>query len=195
MSTARRLHLHDDAQWPITIQPDGTVPAANQFMTIGSSDSIDFTNDAPFPVKIVFTSVFNTINPLPPRGNSGPQGGGNPLGTTINFTIYNASTGVQTGGPYAVQFGIGPLEIRITSLTPSPDPIAVPKGGEIQFTTDAGYNINWSANAWTPQPATLSQGLNSPPQKALPSANGQNLSYTLSLIQGTQGRGTVKIGT
>jgi hypothetical protein len=199
MATARNLHT--DAQWPINILTDGTVPLANQFMQIAPLDTMAFQNGAPFPVKIVFTSVFTTINPLQPRGNSGPLGGSAPLNTTINFTIYNANTGLKTGGPYAIQFGIGPLSITITAESTNPDPIAIPKGGQIQFNcTDVSYPILWqfangqTANVWSPQPNPLVQGLNSP-QRALAGATSQQLSYTLNPTKETHGGGTVNVGS
>ena len=114
--------------WQILISPGGTVPLAYQYMQIGSYDSISFRNTAGFPVNVVFTNVFPALNNLPNNGISGAQGGGASLNVTLNFAIINHNNGQQTGGPYAVQFGIGPLPISITGDDTNPDPVAIPKG-------------------------------------------------------------------
>ena len=118
---------------------------------------------------------------------------------TVNYVVVNANTNLQTGGPYSVQFGIGPLPIEIENMTSDPDPTTVPEGGQIAFSADAKYGISWtingqSANVWSPQPSTIAAGQNSA-QTALPGANGNSLTYTLSDSMGIRGGGTVKIGT
>ena len=193
--------LPGNALWTVTIQPGGTVSSAYANMKVGPSDTVSFHNLAGFPVNIVFTNELTSIINLTQGANSGAQGGSTPLNLTLNYTIQNFNTSQPTGGPYSVQFGVGPLPVTITSDTPSPDPIAVPAGGQIQFTCDASYGVGWTfangqqANVWSPQPSQLNQGLNTPPQNALAGANGQTLSYTLLTGMAIRGKGTVKIGT
>jgi hypothetical protein len=130
------------------------------------------------------------------------MGGSTALNVTLNFTIVNAVTGKTTGGPYAIQFGIGPLPIMLSSLVTSPDPVAVPIGGQIQFTADVDYNIAWTIGGqpapgvWAPQPTVINGGLNIPPQTAQAGANAKSLAYAISykLIEG-RGGGTVKVGS
>jgi len=184
----------------ITIQPGGTVSSALANQKVGPLDSVEFYNTAGFPVNIVMTNTLSSINNLANRASSGAQGGNTPLNVTVNYAIENVNTDQETGGPYSIQFGIGPLPITISADTTSPDPIAIPPGGQIQFTTDDGYDIGWTfangqqANVWSPQPAQLVEGLNTPPQTALVGGNGQTLTYTIADTSGTQGKGTVKIG-
>ncbi len=188
----------DLALWTVQIAPGGVVNT-NQYMKIGSLDTVAFYNGAAFPVNIVFTSAFSSILNLQPGHTSAAIGGGTSLNTTVNYKIYNASTGLQTGGPYAIEFGIGPLIIAISALNTSPDPIAIPAGGQIAFNADKGYSIAWKiggnpVTVWSPQPTQVSAGLNAT-QTALAGANGQTLSYTIASLPLTQGGGTVKVGT
>jgi hypothetical protein len=193
--------LPDAALLTITIQPGGTLSSANANQKLGPLDSVQFHNTAGFPVDIVMTNTLSSIQNLVQGVTSGPQGGSTPLNVTLNFTILNHNTGQPTGGPYSIQFGIGPLPITITADTPSPDPIAIPQGGQIQFTADGAYGVGWTyangqpANVWSPQPSQIGQGLNSPPQTALAGGNGQSLNYTLLTGVAIRGKGTVKIGT
>lgn len=186
--------LPEVAQVDIVIQPGGTVSAAFANLKL-TNGSIYFTNTATFPVNIVFTNSLSNISGLQQGTNSASQGAAS---VTVNYVIVNATTRKQTGGPYSVQFDVGPLPISITSLTPTPDPIALPEGGEIQFTSDVEYNIGWATGGgpptvWSPQPPTVSAGQN-PTQTALPGASGLTLTYSLSDSRVIRGGGTVKIG-
>jgi hypothetical protein len=192
MSAARPL---PEAGLEILIQPGGTVSSGNANLKV-SSGSIYFNNSATFPVNIVFTNALTNISNLQPRANSASEGA---TTVTVNYVVVNANTKLQTGGPYSVQFGIGPLPIEIENVTSDPDPTTVPEGGQIAFSADAEYGISWtlngqSANVWSPQPSTIAEGQNSA-QTALPGANGNSLTYTLSDRMGIRGGGTVKIGT
>ena len=197
MSAAR--HLPDNALWTIGIQSSGAVPSSEANMKIGSLDTVAFTNGATFPVDIVMTNTLTSITDLRQGANSGAQGGSTSLNVTLNYTIWNHNTGLQVAGPYSIQFGIGPLPISIESLETAPDPIAVPSGGQIRFTADVKYDIEWKinsvqANVWSPQPLTVSAGQNQA-QTALPGANGKTLTYSISDATNTRGGGTVQVGT
>jgi hypothetical protein len=169
MSAARTLP--ENALWTVTIQPGGTVSSANGNMKIGPSDTVSFHNLAGFPVNIIFTNALTSIMDLTQGASSGGKGGSTPLNLTLNYKIQNSNTSQQTGGPYSIQFGIGPLPISIQSLDTEPDPIAIPAGGQIAFNADADYTIVWkmgnvAANVWSPQPGTVSAGQNNLPSPA-----------------------------
>ena len=98
-----------------------------------------------------------------------------------------------------------PYPISITNETPNPGAIAIDKDGCIQFTSDAEYTIEWKDENgnkkafWSPQPTTVSQGLNEV-QCALSSADHHTLTYTLNNSTGAdrqaaQGGGTIKVGS
>jgi hypothetical protein len=170
-------------------------------MNLGPLDSIKFHNLAGFAVNIVFTNVFPTINNLANNSYSGTMGGTTALNVTLNFKIVDAISGKTTGGPYAIQFGIGPLPITLSSLDTSPDPVAVPIRGQIQFTADVAYNIGWTIGGqpapgvWAPQPTVINAGLN-PPQTAQAGADAKSLAYAISYKNTeTRGGGTVKVGS
>jgi len=189
--------LPELALWTIDISPTGTVNS-NGYIKINALDSIAFHNGAPFPVNIVFTSNFNEISDLQPGADSAAEGGTSSLNVTIDYSIYNANTQKITGGPYAVQFGNGPLTVNISSLNTSPDPIAIPNGGQIAFNSDEAYKIAWevggqSATVWSPQPSKMSVGVNGT-QTALPGGNGETVTYSITAPSNTQGGGTVHIG-
>ena len=206
MATARNLpdrYKHegspDAALWDILISPGGTVPLADQFLKVGSFDTIEFHNTAGFPVNIIFTNEFVNIMHLQNGLTSGPQGNSNGLHLTLNYSIANANSGQITGGPYAIQFGIGALPISIVSLNTNPDPVAVPSLGKIAITADVKYNIAWTfangqpANVWTPAVNPLPAGTTT--LTAGPGATSQSLSYTITTTVETHGGGTVNVGS
>ncbi len=201
MAAARPLP--DNALVTIPIQLGGTVPSANANMKLGPLDSVSFRNGAGFPVNIVMSNTLSSITNLLQGASSGAQGGSTPLNVTVSYTIWNHNTGLQVSGPYSIQFGIGPLPIAITGDNTNPDPVAIPNGGQIQFTNNDSvtYTITWAmggqpANVWSPQPGTINQGLNTPPQTALAGANGQSVTYTITVKNTeTRGGGTVNVGS
>src|ERR1700746_2644233 len=113
---------------------------------------------------------------------------------------------------------VPPYPILITGVIPDPEAIEIDKGGSIQFTSDDECTIEWKdengnkKTFWSPQPTTVSQGLNEV-QCAQSSADHHTLTYTLNSNSGTatdrqatqggaaidgqaaQGGGTVKVGT
>jgi len=182
------------ANWLIQVVNPGVVNA-NKAIQIGSSDTISLHNGCTFPITIVFSvGGFGTIV-LQPGQNSQALGGNN-LNVTYDYWIENAGT--VTGGPYAVQFGIGPLQIVIQSAQGGT--LAIPNGGEIQFNSDAAYDISWTfangqpANVWSPQPTVIPQG-QSVVMRALAGANSQGLNFALDSSGGVRGGGTVKVNS
>ncbi len=195
MATARPLNV--GVQYDIAISSSGTVPLQDQTMQIGPYDSIEFTNNAPFPVNIIFTNQFPNVTNLAQRQTSGQSSGnGTPLNLTINYTIQNANTQQQTGGPYAVQFGIGPLPIAVTVDHITPSSVAIPPEGEIQITSDGTYPISWSpSNLFAPQPSSLVPGQN-PVMKAQAGAGGKNVTFTGPFgTKEVNGTGTIHVGS
>jgi hypothetical protein len=198
MAAARPLP--ENALWTVTIQPGGTVSSAYANMKVNPSDTISFHNLAGFPVNIIFTNALTSITDLAQGATSGGKGGSTPLNLTLNYTIQNYNNSQPTGGPYSVQFGIGPLPISITALDTDPGSVAIPAGGQIAFDADANYTIVWkmggvvNANLWSPQPGTVSAGQNNA-QTALAGGNGNTVTYTISASPETHGGGTVSIGT
>ena len=189
--------------WQINIAPGGTV-STNGSIKIANTDSITFHNNATFPVTITFTSSFNSIVALQPGKSQAPTPiSGAPLNITIDYTVSNSNTSKQTGGPYAVEFGMGPLTVTIQALNTSPDPIAVTSGGQLVFVCDAKYDIVWTqgqtkVTPWSPQPPKLYANANpnpNPVQTALPQFSGQTVTYTITDGSNTHGGGTVGIGS
>jgi hypothetical protein len=183
------------ANWLIQVVNPGVVNT-NRTLQIGPSDTVSFRNGCTFPINIVFSAGgFGTITLQPGQDSSAL--GGNNLNVTYNYWIEKGGT--VTGGPYAVQFGIGPLEIVIASATGGT--VAIPNGGEIQFSSDAAYNISWTfagngqpANVWSPQPTQIPQG-QSVVMRALAGANSQILNFALDSSIGVRGGGTVKVNS
>ena len=132
------LVIGANGQMPTTQTPDGE---------IGNTDSIEFTNNAPFPISIRFTIsggvVFNNIATLAPSATSQTQTP-QQSNITVNYTITNLNNTSQVSTPYGIEVGSGPLRINISSAQPTPKVISIPTGGEIQFNSDARYNIVWN---------------------------------------------------
>lgn len=182
------------ANWLIQVVNPGVVNA-NKAIQIGPSDTISFHNGCTFPINVVFSAGgFGTVT-LQPGEDSSALGGVN-LNVTYDYWIEKGAT--VTGGPYAVQFGIGPLQVVIVSATGGT--VAIPNGGEIQFNSDASYGISWTfgngqpANVWSPQPTQIPQG-QSAVMRALAGANGQSLNFALDSSVGVRGGGTVKVNS
>ena len=196
----RRKGPVPDTVWTIPIQAGGTVPQGYQNLQIAPGDSICFRNGATFPVNIHYTvPPLADISKLAMGATSGAAGGSssNQLNVTVNYYVVNSNNTSQQFGPYSVQFGNGPLLITITGGDTNPDPVTIAKLAQIQFFCDAGYTIQWTpSNVWSPEPATLAQGTNIPPQKALAGATGLTLTYKISPTPpDTRGGGTVGIGS
>jgi hypothetical protein len=194
MATARNyLNVTTD----VTISTTGTVaPAQQNLAQLADGSSVQFQNDAPYPVNLEFTAEFGEV-PIARGKSSGDLSASE---VTVNYTIYDALTNQPTGGPYSIQWGNGPLTIDIAGVTPSPASASVAEGGKIQFDSDSEDGIQWTytvgggtANVWNPQPTDVASGENGE-QTALPGVQG-NFTYTLSSTVGTNGKGTIKIGS
>jgi|SRR5579872_19378 hypothetical protein len=187
------------ALWTVQVVNPGVVNV-NPTMKIAATDTVAFRNGCTFAINISFSSMFPAILNLQPGQTSSPIGGGT-LNTTVDYWIYNGSMPQKaTGGPYAIEFGTGPLIVSISGLDTSPGAIAIPSGGQIQFNCDVQYSINWtfqngqSANVWSPQQNPLPAG-KSDVMTALPGANSQSLKYTITASLDTRGGGTVNVGS
>lgn len=185
-----------NATTQVTISPGGTVPSSEQNLAhLADNSDVQFTNDAGFPVKLMFTAEFGNVT-IPFPGSSGNLSASE---VTVNYTIYNANTNQPTGGPYSIQWGDGPLAISISGVNPTPPSTSVAIQGTIQFTSDSDDGIGWtntstgkSATVWNPQPPSVNAGVNGK-QTGLPGVSG-NFTYTLASTRGTVGKGTIKIG-
>ena len=194
MATARN---YLNATTEVTISTTGTVaPAQQNLAQLTDNSSVQFQNDAPYPVTLKFTAEFGNVA-IPRSGSSSDLSASE---ITVNYTIYNGQTNQPTGGPYSIQWGNGPLTIDIAGVTPSPGSASVAEGGKIQFDSDSDDGIQWTytvgggtANVWNPQPSNVDSGENGE-QTALPGVEG-NFTYTLSSTVGTNGKGTIKIGS
>lgn len=93
-----------------------------------------------------------------------------------------------------------PTPISISGVTPTPKDAEITYEGSIQFTASDDCTITWvdehgkGNTYWDPQPGSVNSGANNP-QSPQPPAKGHKLYYTLSNTMGTQGGGTVKVGS
>jgi hypothetical protein len=189
MATARVLPT---AQvWDIAINANGQAQPPDA--QLSNADSFYFHNGASFPVTIQFSAVFSAITIQPGANSNSLQlpGAGN---FTINYGVIDANTGQQTGGPYGLEFGSGPIGITIQGGSSSPGTVSIPFNGQIQFTADRNYTIQWSqANIFSI--SSLVQGVN-PVAVAQSVPASTTVTYTLQpSAQGTRGGGTVKINS
>jgi hypothetical protein len=186
MATARQFF---NSPIDIPISATGSIPLGDQNLQVANNVSIEFTNNATFPVNLVFTSQFGTINVL--AGQSSAAITGSTL--MVNYTIYNGLNNQPIGGPYSIQWGLGVLQISISSGVPTPQNITIAKQAKIQFTSDAAYPITWNpTNSFSPDPSPLTVGLNGA-QAAV--AAGQTVSYEFGTPGGVVRGGTVKVGS
>jgi hypothetical protein len=196
MATAYEL-LNQTWLLNITLQ-GGASQADNK---IANYDSIEFQNNAPFPVAITFTTtsgtVFNNIASIPASGGRSTPQQAQKSNVTVNYTITNLNNPIQVQGPYGIEVGTGPMQINIQGGQPNPKTISIPSGGQIQFDNldNVAYNVSWNpANSFNPNVYPVQPGMN--PVQTGPSGNqAQTLTYGYPTLDGTNGTGTVKIAS
>jgi hypothetical protein len=196
MATAYEL-LNQTWLLNITLQ-GGASQADNK---IANYDSIEFQNNAPFPVAITFTTtsgtVFNNIASIPASGGRSTPQQAQKSNVTVNYTITNLNNPNQVQGPYGIEVGTGPMQINIQGGQPNPKTISIPSGGQIQFDNldNVAYNVSWNpANSFNPNVYPVQPGMN--PVQTGPSGNqAQTLTYGYPTLDGTNGTGTVKIAS
>jgi len=196
MATARIHPLGNPVD--ITISPSGTITNAQGFLSVADGTQIEFSNTGTIGYNLVFTAVFGTIS-APRQSTTNPI---SDSAVAVNYVVKRADNGVQTGGPYAIQWGNGALEVSITSSAPNNDPVAVPLLGNIHFTaTDDSYGIVWKdknnnpVTIWNQQASQIYESPTpNPVQKALPQASGP-YTYPLTAGMNAAGKGTIHIGS
>ncbi len=194
MATAYEL-LNQTWLLNITIQGGATQPDEK----IANYDSIEFQNNAPFPVSITFTTtsgtVFNNISSIPASGGRSTPLQAQKPNVTVNYSITNLNNPSQIQGPYGIEVGTGPMQISIQGGQPNPKTISIPPGGQIQFDNldSASYSVSFNPlNSFSN--GTIRPGMNS-------SLNGptgnqvQVVTYSFPNADGTNGGGTVKVNS
>ncbi len=194
MATAYEL-LNQTWLLNITLQ-GGASQADNK---IANYDSIEFQNNAPFPVAITFTTtsgtVFNNITSIPASGGRSTPQQAQKSNVTVNYTITNLNNPIQVQGPYGIEVGTGPMQINIQGGQPNPTTISIPGGGEIQFDNldSVTYNVSWTPTNSFPNGSIL-PGMNA--VQTGPGGNlAQSVTYTFPSADGTNGTGTVKVNS
>ncbi|MFZ0733849.1 MAG: hypothetical protein WAM79_16110 [Candidatus Sulfotelmatobacter sp.] len=175
-------------------------------ISVLSSDQVEFTNNAPFPVLIKFICangpVFTDIQSINAGGTSSAQ---TPQKTeiTTDYYIQNLNTKAWQG-PYSIQVGINPTVVAAPLYIPIVDgappktgnpnmsTVAVPQRGWVQFNLDQSYNLSWSpSNAFPVVAAPIGPGNYT--YQAQTGNQNQDATYTLASVRGVTGSGTVKI--
>jgi len=189
---------HDDVLWDIPISDNSSTPVSGEAnIEMAITDTLEFTNNAPYPVSIVFTTtsgtVFTSISSLAGNGASSPAQSPKINNVTVNYTITNLDTNAQST-PCGIQVGVGPLRINVLASNTNPDPVSIPESGQIQFFPDEDYEIsivppnafNKSLSSISPPSSVVLTATNLAPQATYTVKGG---------IRGTNGKGTVKIGS
>jgi len=200
MATARVFTTPDQ---PININQKGQANPSS--VQISDDQNVTFSNNSGSTISITFLptaitakTVFNDIDDLASGANytEGPL----VSGITVN---YNVSMNGQTEGPFAIEVGIGQLEISVTSANPTPLKGAIPANGEIQFnSTDVQYAITWlDGDPFTPLLNYVYVG-QSNNQVGKENGRSGDFRYTLapsagavqaSTVQPSGGGGTIKV--
>jgi len=167
------------------INIDTTGQSQSPGIIIGDSDTIEFRNNAPFPVSIQFVCangpVFNNISRIASNTTTAAQTP-QKVQITTDYVITNLNTNLSQG-PYSIEVGINtqtvpaPLLVPITGGNPPPgvSTVAVPQSGWIQFSLDQSYNVTWNPSTAFSGPANPVSG--SPVYHA--QTGNQNVNYTL----------------
>jgi len=189
---------HDDVVWDIPITDNSSTPVSGEAnIEMAITDTLEFTNNAPYPVAIVFTTtsgtVFTNISNLAGNGATSPAQSPKLDNLTVNYTITNLVTNAQST-PCGIQVGVGPLRIDIIGSNTNPDPVSIPANGQIQFFPDGQYQItivppnafNKSLSSIQPPSSVVLTATNLVPQATYTVKGG---------INGSNGKGTIKIGS
>jgi hypothetical protein len=209
MATARQLH-NVPATVDITIPASGTIPDSEGFLWAADGTNVQWTNNMTEEVQIVFTtSEFSSIAILPGNTSTAISASA----TAINYQLENGSGSPINNNevPYAIQWGQdGVMEVSVTAnsieFTVSvPASESLDETGNIQFTADAEYKVQWTnsagnpVTAWSPQPSiiypTPPGGVNpNPVQEAVPGAPSP-VYCTFASANNVPGKITVHIGS
>jgi hypothetical protein len=203
------------------INIDTTGQSQSPGIIIGDSDTIEFRNNAPFPVSIQFVCangpVFNNIARIAPNTTTATQAP-QKVQITTDYVITNLNTNFSQG-PYSIEVGINtqtvpaPLLVPITGGNPPQglSTVAVPQNGWIQFSLDQSYNVTWNPGTAFSGPAnpvsgspvyhaqTGNQDVNYTLASTLPlhlaeaGTPGQDATYDNGVTPAAAGGGTVKI--
>jgi len=192
MATAMKLpHMQNTINIPIA--PGGTI--SNQgYLWVADNTSITWSNSSPTEFDIVVTIGGSQTIRVPARSTSASISAS---GSAINYVVQQ--NGRQVAGPYCIQWGNGALQVSV-SANSAEFSIAVPTTtpsftGNIQFLSDAEYQISWSANVWAPQPANIyPTPPGNPVQQARLGSNGP-VSCSFSGLAKVPAKGTVHVGS
>ncbi|MGB6385532.1 MAG: hypothetical protein WBD25_02935 [Terriglobales bacterium] len=123
--------------------PEGCILTALQ-------NSVTFTNNATSSVSIAFnpTGILTNISNLVAGSTSAAQT--MPASASINYSVTVGSV-VTPNGPYAIQSGDGFMVVTVSggigTETVSPDPVAIPLGGNLEMQPAVSshvYDVAWT---------------------------------------------------
>jgi hypothetical protein len=197
----------------ININSNAKASPSNQ--SIGNTDSVIFNNsDSNDAATVSFLA--HGVNEFSYQGTpissfTIPAGGSyGPLTPTAqNVTVdYNVSVGQNSGGPFSVEVGSGPLQIDIVDVFGNTDlPVAgIPNNGTLFFNNEASgtatitfgrANILFDSNG----NSVTSQTVNANSAGALLTGRGtnQDVSYSVDVADHPRrvegGNGTIKVGS
>lgn len=203
-----------DATQSIHINSNAKAAPPNQ--AIGNADSVTFSNNDPND-SATMQFLANGANEftyqgspassftIPPAGSYGPL-----VPTTSNVTVdYNVTVGQNSGGPFSVQVGSGPLQIDIVNVLGNTDlPIAaIPNNGTVTFNNETSGTAYVT---FSPSDALYDQNNNPVPEQVVHASTvgapltgrgtNKNVSYWVNVITQVKsdrvetGNGTIKIG-
>jgi hypothetical protein len=207
MATARQLN-NLPATVNITIPASGIIPNSQGFLWVDDDTSIEWTNNTTEEVQIVFT--IGGLDTIIIPGNGGVGGPISASEAAVNYQLEDANGNPISSVPYryCVQWGDGALQVSVSANSLAfnvsvPASVSLATTGNLQFTSDAEYGVNWKDNAgkttvWSPQPADIEaeqNGINpNDPQGALTTAaSPATCTFTAAGID-VPGKGTVYIG-
>jgi hypothetical protein len=165
MATARQLH-NIPATVDIAIPASGTIPDSEGFLWAADDTNVQWTNNMTEEVQIVFTtSEFSPIVIQPGNTSNAISASS----TSVNYQLENSSGSPINNNtvPYAIQWGEdGVLQVSVTANSAEftvsvPASPSLAETGNIQFTVDAEYKVQWAnsagnpVTAWSPQPSIL----------------------------------------
>ncbi|MGO8985254.1 MAG: hypothetical protein ACLPHI_06685 [Terriglobales bacterium] len=144
---ARHIPIRENASTlNITITANDATPEGS--ILTPQQTSVEFYNNSGTTISIAFTpaGVLTNVNNLLNGQTSTPQS--MPANTSVNYSVTIGGV-INPLGPFAIQAGTGAMVVTVsgtTDITCSPDPVAIPAGGNLMMkpaVSTNNYPVGW----------------------------------------------------
>jgi len=120
-----------------------------------TTQNVTFTNNSGYSIDIAFNppGIFAPVTGLSPTAPNNVNTQPAPTNVSVNYNVtVHLPAGPTTNGPYAIQAGSGAMIVTVSGNvggeTVSPDPVAIPAGGNLEMRPAISSN-KYNVGGWT----------------------------------------------